>query len=262
MARITYNPATTTVSFGDIAALSVGQASIVTANATTLHVRTTVSGVITGTLDVVFTGEFTLTAGFVTGGAFTGLRVDFNNQTLLTITDFSLPLSATQQPDLDGIVGQILGGADVLTGAALADVLEGFAGADNIDGAGGLDIINGNMGNDTVTGGDGADVVRGGRDDDLVLGGAGADFLSGDRGSDTVTGGAGADTFHTFDGAGLDRITDFNAGEGDRVVVFASQTYTVSQSGADTLLDLGGGNQMLLVGVQQSSLPAGWIFTI
>ncbi|HYG28519.1 MAG TPA: hypothetical protein VD906_16655, partial [Caulobacteraceae bacterium] len=92
MARITYNAATTTVTFGDIATLSVGQASIVTSNATTLHVRTTVSGTLEGTLDVVFTGEFQILGGAPVGGAFTGIRVDFNGQTLLTITEFSLPL--------------------------------------------------------------------------------------------------------------------------------------------------------------------------
>jgi hypothetical protein len=37
-------------------------------------------------------------------------------------------------------------------------------------------------------------------------------------------------------------------------------TYSVSQVGADTVIDMGGGNQMILVGVQLSTLPAGWIF--
>jgi hypothetical protein len=34
----------------------------------------------------------------------------------------------------------------------------------------------------------------------------------------------------------------------------------VSQVGADTVIDLGGGNQTVLVGVQMSSLPSNWIF--
>jgi hypothetical protein len=37
-------------------------------------------------------------------------------------------------------------------------------------------------------------------------------------------------------------------------------TFTVIQSGADTVIDLGGGNQMILVGVQMSTLTPGWIF--
>lgn len=262
MARLTYNAATSTVTFADIASISVGETQIVTSNATTLHARTTVSGTLNGTLDVIFTGDFTLLGGLPVGGAFTGIQVDFNGQTLLSITNFSLPLSATQSGDLDNMVATILEGDDILTGAALADVLEGFAGLDEIDGGGGLDIINGNQGNDTVIGGDGDDVVRGGKDDDLLTGGAGDDFLSGDRGADTVTGGAGADTFHTFTGAGLDRVTDFNLAEGDRVLIFAGTQYTVSQSGADTIIDLGGGDRMVLAGVQQSSLTGNWIVEI
>jgi serralysin len=82
--------------------------------------------------------------------------------------------------------------------------------------------------------------------------------MSGDRGNDTVSGGAGADTFHIFSGAGIDRIIDFNRAEGDRVFVLGA--YTVSQVGSDVVIDLGSGTQMILVGVQQTSLTGDWIF--
>lgn len=262
MAKLSYNPGTSTVSFGDLASITVSNTQIVTANATTLHVRITVSGTLNGNLDAIYTGNFTTIAGIPTGGTFTGLRVDFNGQTLIQVSEFSLPFSATQSADFDGLVASILDGNDVVTGAALADVLEGFGGVDNIDGGAGADFINGNQGADSLVGGDGADVVRGGKDDDIVLGGAGADFISGDRGADTLTGGTGADTFHTFAGAGLDRVTDFSRAEGDRVLVFTGQTYSVTQSGADVVIDLGGGSQMVLVGVQQSSLTDGWIIAV
>lgn len=262
MATLTFNALTSTVTFGDIATLTIGKTEIVNASASELHIRSTVAGTITGTLDVTFTGNFTLLAGVPVDGAFTGLSVAFNNETIFTASNFTLPLSASQAPDLDSLMAQILGGDDILTGAALADVLQGFAGLDNIDGGGGADIINGNSGNDTVAGGDGADVVRGGKDNDVVMGGAGDDFLSGDRGSDTVTGGAGADIFHTFTGAGLDRVTDFNAAEGDRVLMFKGTSYTLTQSGSDLIVDLGSDDQMVLVGVQQSSLPSDWLITI
>ena len=36
--------------------------------------------------------------------------------------------------------------------------------------------------------------------------------------------------------------------------------YTVSQVGADTVIDMEGGGQMVLANVQFSSLTAGWIF--
>ena len=65
---------------------------------------------------------------------------------------------------------------------------------------------------------------------------------------------------HTFGDAGIDRVTDFNAGEGDRVQLDPGTQYTLSQVGADTVVDMGGGNQMVLQNIQLSSLPAGWIF--
>jgi serralysin len=43
------------------------------------------------------------------------------------------------------------------------------------------------------------------------------------------------------------------------VVVDPSAHYTLSQSGADTIVDLGGGDQLVLAGVQLASLPSGWI---
>jgi Ca2+-binding RTX toxin-like protein len=262
MATLTYSTTTSTITFGDVATLTIGQAQIVTSSATELKVRTTVSGTLNGTLDVDFTGDFQLIGGVPAGGAFTGLEVDFNGEPLLRITDFSLPLSATQAPDLDHLMASVLGGDDVLTGAALADVLNGFAGVDRLDGASGDDVMNGNQGADSLVGGDGADVIRGGKDDDVITAGAGSDFVSGDRGNDTVTGGAGADIFHTFAGAGTDRVTDFSAAEGDRVAVLSGTTYTVSQAGADVVIDLGAGDRMILVGVQQSSLTGDWIFNI
>ena len=256
MAVVSYNPGSSTVTFGDIATLTIGATTIVTSNATTLAIRSTISGTINGTLDVIFGGNFTLLGGFPTGGAFTSMRVDLNNQTLISLTDFSLPYGAGP-PDFSNLQ-VFLGGSDVLTGAALNDLLEGFAGADSLSGGGGLDVMNGNTGDDTLSGGDGIDVVRGGKDNDVVMGGAGNDFVSGDRGSDTLTGGTGADTFHTFSGAGLDRVTDFSRAEGDRVFVLGA--YTVSQVGADVVIDLTGGTQMVLVGVQQASLTGDWIF--
>ena len=72
------------------------------------------------------------------------------------------------------------------------------------------------------------DIVRGGQGDDLVLGGDGNDYVSGDRGSDTIIGGLGADTFHSFGGAGVDRVTDFRLADGDRVLLDPGTTYTLA----------------------------------
>ena len=124
----------------------------------------------------------------------------------------------------------------------------------------GQNLLYGNLGNDTLHGGDGGDVIRGGQGDDVIVGGSGNDFISGDRGNDTETGGAGADIFHTSQDAGIDRVLDFHLSEGDRVQLDPGTTYSLVQSGADTVIDLGNGNQMILVGVQLSTLTPGWIF--
>ncbi len=257
MAKVTYNTGTGTVTFNDIASLTIGQTQIVTSNATTLAARVTVSGTINGTLDVVYGGNFTLTAGFPTGGTFTSLRVDLNGQTLMSVTDFSLPYGSGT-PDFSNL-SSILGGDDVLTGGQVAEILNGFLGADTLDGGGGNDIMNGNQGNDTLDGGAGNDIVRGGKGDDVIRGGTGDDFLSGDLGNDVLTGGTGADRFYIFAGAGVDRVTDFSRTEGDRVLVTGA--YTVSQTGADVTIAMTDGTQLILAGVQQAALTGDWIGT-
>jgi Ca2+-binding RTX toxin-like protein len=168
-------------------------------------------------------------------------------------------------------------GDDSMIGGAGFDDINGNMGADTIDGgAGGHDwlvggrdndritarasnnILYGNVGDDTLVGGSGNDVLRGGQDNDNISGGDGADFIAGDRGNDTVAGGAGADIFHIFNEAGLDRVIDFRMSDGDRVQLLPGTQYTVTQSGADTVISLSGGAQMVLAGV---SLSAGsWIF--
>jgi len=158
----------------------------------------------------------------------------------------------------DDINGNI--GSDIAWGGLGDDWVVGGKDNDALYGQSGNDIVYGNLGNDTCDGGDGDDVVRGGQQDDVINGGAGNDYMSGDRDSDTVTGGAGADLFHTFGEAGLDRVTDFNLAEGDRVMLDPGTSYTLAQIGADTVIDMVGGGQMVLVGVQLSTLTPGWIF--
>ena len=89
---------------------------------------------------------------------------------------------------------------------------------------------------------------------------SGNDWISGDRGNDTLTGGFGADTFNTFGDAGIDRVLDFSRAEGDRVRLDPGSTYTVSQVGFDTVINVTGGAQLILMGVSASSLTGDWIF--
>ncbi|ACG79703.1 alkaline metalloproteinase [Phenylobacterium zucineum HLK1] len=150
-------------------------------------------------------------------------------------------------------------GEDTVSGGDGGDWVVGGQGNDRLFGDEGGDAVLGNLGNDTLEGGAGNDVVRGGQGDDLIAGGTGDDYMAGDRGNDTISGGAGADLFHTFGGAGLDRVLDFNAAEGDRVNVLAGTGYEALQMGADVVVRMGGGDQLVLVNVQLSSLPAGWL---
>jgi Ca2+-binding RTX toxin-like protein len=168
-------------------------------------------------------------------------------------------------------------GDDVINGGPAFDRTNGNAGNDTIHGNGGGDwvtggkdndrlfgddgddILNGNLGADTGDGGAGNDTVRGGQGDDVLSGGTGDDYLAGDLGDDTLTGGPGADTFRAFAGGGHDVITDFKPGEGDRIGLDPGTTYTATQSGADVLLDLGGGAQTVLKDVQLAALTTGWV---
>jgi Ca2+-binding RTX toxin-like protein len=159
--------------------------------------------------------------------------------------------------DINGNMGD-----DTAHGNLGDDWVVGGKDQDALYGDAGDDIVYGNLGNDTCDGGAGADLIRGGQGDDSLTGGDGNDWISGDRGNDTMTGGLGADTFHTFSGAGVDRVLDFHASEGDKVQVDVGTTYAVKQVGADTVIDMGNGDQMVLVGVQMSTLPTGWIFTL
>jgi serralysin len=165
-----------------------------------------------------------------------------------------------QFDDINGNMGN-----DTLHGNDGDDWVVGGKDNDVQFGDAGSDIVWGNLGNDTLDGGDGNDQVRGGQGDDILTGGAGNDFISGDRGNDTESGGAGADLFHGSQDAGIDKVLDFNLAEGDRVMLDPGTTFTVKQVGADTVIDMGPSpdgspNEMILVGVQMSTLTGDWIF--
>lgn len=152
-------------------------------------------------------------------------------------------------------------GDDTIHGSYGDDWVVGGQNNDLLFGDAGADIVHGNMGDDTCYGGDGADIVRGGQHADSISGGAGDDWLSGDRGDDTISGGAGADIFHAFRGSNLDRILDFSLAEGDRIQLEPGLVPSVSQQGEDTIIDLGDGDRIVLVGVSSASLQAGdWFF--
>ena len=109
------------------------------------------------------------------------------------------------QDDMGWDSGSIAGGWSLTIQSA---AINGTPGADNLTGTANADVINGLAGNDTLNG----------------L--AGNDTLSGDAGNDTLTGGIGADKFiyntnaaFTTSAVGVDTITDFTIGQGDKIVL-------------------------------------------
>lgn len=195
--------------------------------------------------DVIFALAAPGTAG-ATGAGQTYLRGDEGND------------SITGSPSFDDINGNM--GNDTCVGGVGSDFVVGGRDSDLLFGEAGEDLVYGNLGNDTCEGGDGNDILRGGQDNDITNGGAGDDFVSGDKGDDTMTGGAGADIFHTFGDAAIDRVLDFSLAQGDRVQLDPGTQFTVSQVASDTVINMTGGGQMVLVGVDMTTLTAGWIF--
>jgi len=196
------------------------------------------------------TGDDTISgrggADTIDGGAGRGyLRGDDGNDRITGGADFD---------DINGNVGN-----DTASGGLGDDWVVGGKDNDSLAGGEGADLVYGNLGDDVCEGGDGHDIVRGGQQSDLLFGGAGDDWLSGDRDSDTLTGGAGADTFHSFAEAGVDRVTDFNRAEGDRVLLDPGTTYVVLEESGDVVILMNGGGQLVLAGVSLSSLTGDWI---
>lgn len=102
----------------------------------------------------------------------------------------------------------------------------GFGGNDTLAGAYGSDGLSGGSGDDQLYGYDGNDFLRGGYGNDKLDGGRGGDYLTGGFGLDTLTGGAGADSFG-FDYNNIDKvdkITDFNRSEGDKIWIYVSSS--------------------------------------
>jgi len=138
-------------------------------------------------------------------------------------------------------------------GEAIGDVLIGI---ERLEGSGFNDTLEGDGGNNRLFGLDGDDQPDGMGGNDILLGG---------RGADTLTGGSGNDQFWYFNGDGADTITDFTAGAGTDDLIrlfglgsafdtFAEVIAASSDNGADTTIDFGGGNTILLQGVTVGDL--------
>jgi Ca2+-binding RTX toxin-like protein len=125
-------------------------------------------------------------------------------------------------------------------------------------------VLSGGAGDDRVKGGEGNDVVSGDEGDDRLWGNGGDDRLIGGADDDWMSGGAGDDLFVFADGDGADTVQGFQAGGGteDRidfsgqsaVADFADVVSTATQVGANTMIDLGNGDSVTLLGVNVGNL--------
>ena len=182
---------------------------------------------------------------------------------------------------------------ETLVGTAANDLIDGKGGGgDVMKGGAGDDVYVVNPGDVVVElAGQGVDTVQTWTDgyvlpdnvENLVLTGTGwnamygnsganrltgndaPNVLDGRGGNDVLTGGGGDDVFVIRQGEGSDTITDFRAGSGSAEAVrldgyyfrdFAAVKAAATQQGADTVIALGDGQTLKLLGVQVSALVA------
>ena len=167
--------------------------------------------------------------------------------TLFTGTDGKDSLNGTSGADrIEGGSGR-----DKLVGDEGDDLLYGGNGKDTLVGGNGDDRLYGEVGSDRLWGGNGTDYLSGGDESDTLGGGEGDDWLWGGKGADNLTGDDGADTFvfDISDIGSIDLITDFDASEGDKIVITglqqsSSTNYAYVARGGDTYLELSIGNDV------------------
>jgi Ca2+-binding RTX toxin-like protein len=154
-----------------------------------------------------------------------------------------------------------LGAGTASDGSGGSDTLSGF---ENAAGSAHDDSLTGDAGANLIEGGDGNDTIAGGDGDDTLSGGLGADSLAGGAGDDSLTGGAGDDLFVIENDAGDIVITDFTPGNNSDDVIdlsaiggFAS-VFDVwgaaTTTDGNTVIDLGNGSTLTLIGVNEFSL--------
>lgn len=152
------------------------------------------------------------------------------------------------------------GGDDRLAGGDGQDRIEGGGGNDQLFGDNGDDSLDGGIGDDTLSGGQGQDQLQGGDGDDQLAGDEGDDRIDGGAGNDTLEGGDGNDTFVFTESSGQDRVVGF--GQGDDRIDLSAFDFTdvgaalemVDEKDGDTVIDLGDGDQIRLVGVRVDEL--------
>jgi len=198
--------------------------------------------------------------------------ITVNDLTGTDVRQVAIDLSATGgggDGAADSVIVNGSGGADhiVITQSGSDIQVNGLTAQISVSGA--------EAANDTlqVNGLGGADIIdasglAAGKIKLLIDAGDGNDVITGSHGNDTLTGGAGDDLFVAKVGGAADTITDFVAGAGtpDKIDVqaFAAAGFHdfngvlahATQTGADTVIDFGGGDTLTLAGVTKTDLSA------
>lgn len=140
------------------------------------------------------------------------------------------------------------------TAAGIDDAFLTGAADVNLTGNGLANRLTGNSGNNVLDGGSGNDVLDGGLGTDTLIGGSG---------NDTLTGGGGQDVFAFSATFNQDTIRDFSVAN-DRLDLrslgidsAAELAPYASNSGSNLVLDFGGGNTIVINGVQVSQIHDG-----
>jgi Ca2+-binding RTX toxin-like protein len=117
----------------------------------------------------------------------------------------------------------------MVSGAALADNIEGDGGNDRLVGTNGKDTISGAGGNDDIFGKGGQDRLFGDSGNDDVYGGGKSDTLQGGLGKDELFGQQGSDFANALDGQANDRV---NCGRGFDVAAIDDFEIAFGEPGA------------------------------
>lgn len=178
----------------------------------------------------------------------------------------------------ENIVGSN-GGADAITGNALANAIWAYNGNDLVYGAGGIDTIYGGAGADRLYGDiavpivtDGGNTIYGGEGNDTLYGGLGNDTLNGDDGgayattcNDTLVAMSGSDGSDVLDGGQGTDTADYTAVSNNiSVTLNGATTATVAVTGgdADTVVNIenfigGSGNDYIVGDGNWNSINGG-----
>jgi len=159
-------------------------------------------------------------------------------------------------------------GNDLIKSGPGNDTLLGDAGDDTLGASNRTDLLRGFDGDDLLLGSNGNDRLFGGDGADTLLGGNGRDTLTGEAGPDRLRGDGGSDLFLYAKGGGADVIVDFEGGVsggdvlrisgfGQAVDSFADIMALAVQSGPDVVIDLGGGDSVILLRTDLLILDSG-----